>query len=105
MIAPDQALLRPPAPLPYLAEAAAAQADKELPAWAGPRKAMPQHVLEELQYAAHLFQRAQRAIDAEIAALASAGGFMDPSHVMRATGCLALLAAEAQLIAIQRRTA
>lgn len=105
MNAPHQSLLYPTPTLPYLAEAAATQGDKELPPWCYPRPVTPSHVLQELDYAANLFRRAQIAIDAELAALAGARVFLNQSHVLMATSCLALLAAEVQLAAIERRAA
>lgn len=88
-----------------LAADAAALGDRELPTFCHPRRVTSQHVLDELQYASHLFQRAQRAIDAEIAALGAAGVVLDATACLMATSYLARLAAQAQLVAIERRTA
>lgn len=87
-----------------LAADAAAQGDRELPTFCHPRRVTSQHVLDELQYASDLFQRAQRAIDAERIALEAAGIFLDRRHTI-ASMYLALMAAECQLIAIERRAA
>jgi hypothetical protein len=105
MIAPDQSLLRPPAPpLPYLATAAATQGDKELPPWCHPRPIAPlPHVLEEIDFAANLFQRAERAVAAELAALAGAGIALDTNLSLRVQAGLAQLAALTQLTGIRIR--
>jgi hypothetical protein len=56
----------------YLAADAAALGDVEPPR-AAPRRPTPHHILEELEYAGNLFQRAQEAIDAELHILEAAG--------------------------------
>jgi hypothetical protein len=88
---------------PYLAAEAATQGDKELPPWCHPRKVIPSHVLLELDYAANLFQRAERAVAAELALLSAAGIPLDVAASLRVQAGLSSLAALAQLTAIRER--
>lgn len=87
----------------YLAQLAADLGDRELPTIFQPRKGFPAHVHEELLYAAQLFQRAERAITAEIVALEAAGVVLDPIATMRVSSHLAALSAQAQIAAITGR--
>jgi hypothetical protein len=68
-------------PLPYLAAEAATRADLELPL----------HVEQELAHAVHLFDRADRAITRELAALRAAGIDLDPMTVLRVSTALSAL--------------
>jgi hypothetical protein len=88
----------------YLAADAAAQADRELPAFSRSRP-VPPHVLQELDYASNLFGRADRAICAELDALEAAGVALDRSAVRSARLVLSRLGFECQMAAISARKA
>ncbi|MFZ3288029.1 MAG: hypothetical protein WA191_14445 [Telluria sp.] len=89
----------------YLEAEAATQGDKELPPWCHPRRVIPLHIIDELSYAADLFQRAERAIAAELAVLGAAGIDLGQNAALRVQGSLSGLAALAQLKAIEAREA
>lgn len=89
----------------YLAADAAAQADRELPAFLHRSRPVPPHVLQELDYAAQLFQRADRTICAEIAVLEAAGVALDASAVRSARHCMSRLAFDLRMAAAIAREA
>jgi hypothetical protein len=91
--------------IPYLAELAATQGDKELPPWCHPRKVTPTHIIDELMYAADLFQRAERAVAAELAVLMAAGIQLDVVAAMGVQCSLSRLSALSQLTAIMSKEA
>lgn len=87
----------------YLATDAAAQADRELSAFSHPRKAIPPHVIEELEYAANLFERADRAICTELTALEAAGVALDGLAVRHARFCLSRLQFDCKMALVLSR--
>lgn len=86
----------------YLAADAARLGDAELPRTV-PLRTVTDTVLQELDYAGDLFQKAQEVIDQELTILAAAGVFISPA-ARRATSDLCQLAANVRLQALLART-
>jgi len=89
----------------YLEKDAAALGDREPPALTRPPKPAPEHVIAELEYAAHLFLRAEKAIAAELSALEGAGVDMGGFASMDLCTRLVMLSGRAMMHAVLMKEA
>lgn len=93
----------------YLATLAAALGDKELPPSLGHQPAPPSgpspYIVQELEFAADLFQRAEAAIRGELDVLAAAGISLDPVAAMAVQAYLVRLSACAKIRALESQEA
>lgn len=81
----------------YLAADAAALGDVELAPKAPALRPLTDTVIQELEYAATLFQRADRAVCAELVVLEAAGVALDGEAVSNARFCLSRLQYECRM--------